>query len=90
MDDNADSSSGYSLKGGLSWWDKFYIPPKNGGKSKVPMPDGLKIAKKSITSAEKGTQYILEPIKAPVADSKKVGTFKPGTDVEYMALAGGR
>ena len=89
MDDNGASTSGYSLKGGLSWWDKFYIPAKNGGKSKVPMPDGLKIARKSTLSVEKGNHYVLEPINAPVADNKKVGTFKAGSDNDYMAMAGG-
>lgn len=89
-DDNAKPSTAYSLKADLNWWDKYYIPTKNGGSSKVPMEDGLTIAKTAVSKhMEKGTTYALEPIEAPMADMKGK-PFKPGTDDEYMAMKSGK
>ena len=89
-DDNAKPSTAYSLKADLNWWDKYYIPTKNGGSSKVPMEDGLAIARTAVSKhMEKGATYSLEPIEAPMADMKGK-PFKPGTDDEYIAMKSGQ
>ena len=70
----------------LNWYSANFIPKKNGGKSLVPMPDGMDIAKKGSSKINESQDgYNAEPIEAPMAE-KKDQTFKVGTDKEYMSM----
>ena len=78
----------YPMNVGLNWYSANYIPEKNGGKSLVPMDDGIDIAKKkAFKNGKTEDGYRVDKTDAPFAD-KKDQAFKIGTDKDYMALKG--
>jgi hypothetical protein len=81
---------GYPSTGAPNWWSKFYLPLDSGGSSKVPMPDGLMIAQsQALRTAHKSIPWEdAETLQSPDTDNaedNEKGTFKPGTDDEYLA-----
>eukprot|EP00944_MAST-04C_sp_MAST-4C-sp1_P003505 g3505.t1 len=76
----------YPMNVGLNWYSANYIPQKNGGKSLVPMDDGIDIAKTSKSKGKTEDGYRIDHIDAPHAPNNDA--FQVGTDKDYMALKG--
>lgn len=96
-EDRAHEPGSY-ISGVPNWWSKLYIPMDSGGKSKVPMPDGLMIAQsQSMRTAHKNVPWDnAETLGTPDGEwpAQEKVPFKPGTDEEYLEsektrLAGG-